>query len=250
MTRKIIICLILAGALPGAAAAVTHVLGAQKKTLSAASDTVEAGYYLATTLAAIDAELAGVNIKSGVNIFGQVGTYYSMPDTGQTLCYDDVSTIACPAKGAASEQDASNNPADAQMSYTDNGDFTITDNRTGLMWKKCSEGQANDAGCTGAAIQYTWASALSQCTGLTTPGGHTDWRLPSIRELSSIINYSVAAPPFINTAIFPATLSDVYWTSTTFVSLYWGFYVTFNNGGSGSSAKSTSYYVRCVRGGP
>ena len=52
--------------------------------------------------------------------------------------------------------------------YADNGDGAITDAATGLMWQKCSVGQANDASCSGTATTpQTWATALTTCNALT-----------------------------------------------------------------------------------
>ncbi len=204
----------------GSVEGTTHVLGAVKQTLSSTTDTVKAGYYSSTTLHAVDANLAAANIKSGTAIFGITGTLaggsgHELPDTGVTLCYDTAGggTITCPEHGAASEQDGSYNPAATQLSYTDNGNFTITDNRTGLMWKKCQEGRNNDATCTGTVGTYTWAAALARCSGLTAPGGYTDWRLPNIKELISLLNYNTAY--MINTAYFTNyDYNGVLWSSS------------------------------------
>jgi len=234
-----------------ASAASTHVLGAQQQTLNPVTDTVQAGYYAATTLSAVDTDLAGNHIKAGVTIFGRLGTYAgnNLPDTGQTLCYDGAGTIiTCPAHGGPSEQDGSYS---AYMpSYTDNGDFTVTDNRTGLMWKKCSKGQTNDSTCTGAASTNIWSAVLTQCTSLTNPGGYTDWRLPNVRELMSIVDYSVGSPS-IYAAHFPNTVASYYWTSTSYVSdpsAAWR--VLFSYGQVSNFSKTTNHYVRCIRGGP
>ena len=258
MTKAALFPLILFASLAGIAHAgvpgSTHVLGAKKQTLTSANDTVNAGYYAGINLSTVDGNLKEGNIKTGVTIFGKLGTYGTgrdLPDTGQTICYDaSGGVITCPAHGADSEQDGSYTPT--APSYTDNGDYTITDNITGLMWKKCSEGQNNDSTCTGTAVSYTWANALSQCTGLITPG-YADWRLPNIKELMSIADYGTADPT-INGTYFPNTVSagQYYWSSTTEVyvgdggpATAWG--VGFRNGTVYHYSKSASYYVRCVR---
>ncbi len=237
------------------------------QTLNPASNNVLAGYYNATTLSAVDADLAAGNIAVSTVVFGVTGTYTSdatataaqiqasqtayvngvkltgtlvpraLPDTGQTTVY-------------TASDDASYNPANTQLSYTDNADFTITDNRTGLMWKKCSEGQNNDSTCSGTAGTYTWANAITQCEGLTAPGGYTDWRLPNMKELFSIIKYEGTAP-FIDQTNFPATVNSTYWTSTTYVpSTTYAMIVTFSNGYVNGNFKTVNDYVRCVRAGP
>jgi len=133
--------------------------------------------------------------------------------------------------------------------YNPVGISSVTvDNRTGLMWVTAP---GTDAGFAGA---QTWESALTSCT-VTLNGmayaGYTDWRLPNVRELMSIVDYGAAAAPRINTTAFPNTVSDYYWTSTTYVvntTLAW--IGTFNLGNVGVFSKTNSRYVRCVRGGP
>ncbi|OGR51469.1 MAG: hypothetical protein A2049_00985 [Elusimicrobia bacterium GWA2_62_23] len=133
--------------------------------------------------------------------------------------------------------------------YNPVGISSVTvDNRTGLMWVTTP---LTDAGFKGT---QTWVSALTSCT-VTLNGmayaGYTDWRLPNVRELMSIVDYGAASVPRINTTAFPGTVSDFYWTSTTYVpnsTIAW--HVYFNAGYVGNSAKTNSLYVRCVRGGP
>ena len=62
--------------------------------------------------------------------------------------------------------------------YLDNGDGTITDTKTQLTWKKCSEGQSGDH-CSGKAIEYTWDDAMAKF-------GKGEWRLPTIQELHTL----------------------------------------------------------------
>jgi hypothetical protein len=104
--------------------------------------------------------------------------------------------------------------------FTDNGDMTITDNLTGLMWSK----NANAIGVMSwyDAIDYTNSLYLGgescdvEC-GAINPLCLGDWRLPNVRELSSLIDYSVNAPalppnhPFSNVQV----AGERYWTSTT-----------------------------------
>ncbi|MFA5779928.1 MAG: DUF1566 domain-containing protein [Elusimicrobiota bacterium] len=205
------------------------------QTLSAANETVSAGYYAATTLSAVDADLAVGNIKTGVNIFGKAGTLTSgaVPDTDQTTSY--TATVG---------EDHDYQPAATQMNYTLNGTTTTTDNRTGLEWAQNGTG----AGCnSGTAI--TWEQALTFCEGLNF-AGRTDWRLPNAKELFSIVRFEGAAP-FINQTAFPNTVSNYYWTSTTYVpTTAYAMIVNFSNGNVTNDGKTTLYYVRPVRGGP
>jgi hypothetical protein len=138
--------------------------------------------------------------------------------------------------------------------FTDNGDGTIKDNATGLVWTKCtmktvSEDPLMDttANCTDTKGTGTWENALKACENLN-HGGRTDWRLPNINELKSIADYSKYNPA-INTVYFPGTASSNYWSSTTFVS-YTGsaWYVVFYYGNTDHFSKTSNYYVRCVSG--
>lgn len=131
--------------------------------------------------------------------------------------------------------------------YTEHGDGTVTDLRTGLMWKQCSEGQTG-AACTGAVSTMTWANALNAAEN-TVLAGFGDWRLPNAKELGSLVETG-CHDPTINAARFPNILTAVYWTSSSHVdnaSLAWG--VNFFRGDVYYFFKSNSMGVRLVRGG-
>ncbi len=88
----------------------------------------------------------------------------------------------------------------AAHSFTVNGDGTVTDNVTGLMWQ-----QEDDD------ITRSWEEALTYCENLNIPPStYTDWRLPNIKELYSIVDNSQ-----VNWVAFPNTNSSPYWSSTT-----------------------------------
>ena len=193
------------------------------------------------------------------------GTYVppkSLVDTGQTTCYDAAGAVITPCGSSLPGQDpeytSSNSAHTCAMSYTDNLDGTITDNCTGLMWKKCSEGRTYNAGtgaCDGSNSTYTWTLALSQCEGLITPVSN-DWRLPNSKELYSLVlmehdaiaGVKAVHGPYINQIAFPSTQSDYYWSSTTYA-YYAGYawFVYFDYGSVDGNDKTDSYYVRCVR---
>ena len=137
--------------------------------------------------------------------------------------------------------------------FVDNGDGTVTHTRSGLMWKQCSEGLSG-AGCaTGAATTHTWQAALQLVEALNGGGGfatYTDWRLPNVKELL-MITEDRCFTPSINTTVFPATVSGIYWTASPYVSTptsAWN--VDFNVSNDSAFAKTNPYYVRLVRGGP
>ena len=125
--------------------------------------------------------------------------------------------------------------------FTDNGNGTITDNRTGLVWVK----DGNSAGCNnGNAL--TWKQGISFCKNLDY-AGYKDWRLPSIQELQSIVDYG-RCDPTINSFYFPHTHS-YYWSSTThshYTDVAWNAY--FYNGNVNDYDKTDYNHVRPVRG--
>jgi len=89
--------------------------------------------------------------------------------------------------------------------FTDNGDGTVTDNTTGLMWQKQDDGE-----------QRTWKEAMAYAKALAL-AGHTDWRLPTVAELVGIVDYRRHSPA-IDTAVFPGTASSGYWSSSSYAS--------------------------------
>jgi len=171
----------------------------------------------------------------------------AFPDTGQYKCYNATVEAACTGVGGSFPgQDADYSVSASSLSYTVYnlvGASSVTvDNRTGLMWE--STGSCNGAG-------QKWADALTCCEN-STFAGQTDWRLPNVRELMSIVDYSMPAAPFINQTAFPNTQSSFYWSSTTYVlSTASAMYVSFASSLDVSYyTKTFSLYVRCVRAGP
>ena len=157
---------------------------------------------------------------------------HELPDTGQEESYT-----------ATFGEDHDYQPAASQPSYTDNGDGTVTDNKTGLMWLK----DANNY--NGGAMQ-TWEAALSGCESFSY-AGYSDWRLPNGRELESIVDAGEQNPA-INTTYFLNTESSQYWTSTTYVpNASYAWHVRFGNGVVDyGGTKTANLYVRPVRGSP
>jgi hypothetical protein len=126
----------------------------------------------------------------------------------------------------------------------DPGDGTITDTSTGLMWQQAT---APGFGSGEYPDRYTWEQALSYCEGLEL-AGYIDWRLPNRNELQSLLDYDVNEPA-IDTAFFPDTMTDFYWSSTTYA--YYTdstWIVDFVYGNVyGDFYKTESSYVRAVR---
>ena len=227
------------------------------QTLSDANVTVAAGYYAATTLSAVDTDLATGNIKSGVTLFGVAGTLSAgstsgLPKTGQTTSY-----------ATGDDGDLEKGVAWPNPRFTDNNNNgTVTDNLTGLIWLK-------NANCAGAG--RNWASAVADVASLNSggkmntnvcgdtsrdpgngaaPTHQTDWRLPNVREMHSLIDYGPFAPA-LPSGPFTGVLSDLYWTSTTYaVGTTSAFLVNMGDGTVPVREKTTFfYYVWPVRGG-
>jgi len=99
--------------------------------------------------------------------------------------------------------------------YVDNGDSTVTDLATGLMWQRCTEGLFG-ANCeSGTATNFVnWQDALEFAAG-SAFAGYGDWRLPNRRELTSLVEHRCFRPA-INAGVFPNTPDyDVgFWSST------------------------------------
>lgn len=179
----------------------------------------------------------------------------TFPATGQTTCWGSTGVIPCPGTGQDGDIQAG-----AALAYTDNGDGTITDDNTGLMWEKLSD----DGSIHDKDTNYTWDNAFAaKVADLNsgTFGGYTDWRLPNVKELQSIVNYENVNPsvsPAFDTGCTAGctvttcscTASLVYWSSSTFAygaSGAWG--LTFSDGTVFPVSKTARTCVRAVRGG-
>jgi len=239
--------------------------GAVTLTPTTTDQAIAEGYHSGSGKCAGDPDLLAANIASGVNLFGVAGTARtSRPlKTGQTQC-DEGSTIgSCP--GTPVGQDGMLQIG-ATRSYTDNGDGTITDNRTGLQWEKMSrDGSVHDM-----VNQYSWDDAFNvkvATLNVTNFAGYNDWRVPNVNELQTLVDYGRANPsidPIFNTTcVFGCTVDGIggpmcsctpttsTWTSTTSIldGVDRGIFVAFNSGYVYSEFKSNMRSVRAVRGG-
>ena len=151
----------------------------------------------------------------------------SLPKTGQTAM-----------QAAGDDGDLEKGVAWPDPRFTDNGNGTICDNLTGLMWEQAPSGTA-----------LTWANALAYANGLSL-GGHSDWRLPNVNELESLINAGQADPgAWLNSQGLGVQVG-FYWSSTTYApNTTNAWYVYMVSGYVVGSNKTNNYYVLAVRSG-
>ena len=158
--------------------------------------------------------------------------------------------------GMASAQTCTNaNMAESTPTsrYTFGTGGVVTDNTTGLMWKRCLEGQTfSGSTCTGSATAMDWQAALNQAQTANTANdsGHNDWRVPNLKELKSTVEYC-RADPAINTEVFPGW-SYWLWSSSPvtypgYASYAWG--VFFGYGYDSWDNRNDDHHVRLVRSG-
>ncbi len=133
------------------------------------------------------------------------------------------------------------------------GDGTVTDKKSGLMWKQCSEGQSGSDCSVGSAIEYSWDDALLSAQNSTT-ANYNDWRLPNHKELFTLVEHRCFKPS-INLSVFPlGQLANEYsemeqWTSTIFDD-HFTRTIEFTDGTTTGKNRQTVYHsVRLVRSG-
>lgn len=134
--------------------------------------------------------------------------------------------------------------------FTDNGDGTVLDHATGLMWMKCPLGQSGNYCLTGTAASYTWKEAL-EVAETTSFAGHEDWRLPDIKELRSIVEARCSGPA-TNGVVFPWTPASYFWSSSPSaygVNLAWAVNFAYGESGRDTSTRDIAMHVRLVRPG-
>ena len=131
------------------------------------------------------------------------------------------------------------------LRFTDNGDGTVTDNKSGLVWVKNPHTDLPDQ----FKDRMTLKEAIQACKKLKF-AGKNDWRLPTVEELRELVDYTrgVGNEPAIDTKVFPDTKTSWYLTSTPVV---WStdtvWYVGFLYGSVLCDYEDNDYYVRPVR---
>jgi len=188
---------------------------------------------------------------------------FILPDTGQDLCYDweriicddwhmDGSNQVCDSEPYCPEEGEDFYGQDAHYTInspdlTDNNDGTVTDNLTGLVWEQKSEESEQST--------FSYSEAVAYCENLSL-GNSDDWRVPTRKEFSTILNLGTISPA-LDTTYFPdytyTSASGVYyWTSSEYhddPSQVWKIQISFGISEAVTS-QAPPYKVRCVRGTP
>jgi hypothetical protein len=132
-------------------------------------------------------------------------------------------------------------PAHGQARYSYSTDGSeVTDSQTGLVWQRCSQGQSwSGSTCTGSASLHTHEQALALAKA------QSPWRLPNVKELSSLVDVGRISPS-IDTTAFPGAPSNAFWSSTGYAARYvnkaWSV-----NLGMGDVIQSDRYFTIAVR---
>ncbi|KJU85698.1 secreted protein containing DUF1566, partial [Candidatus Magnetobacterium bavaricum] len=159
----------------------------------------------------------------------------NLPQTGQATSY------AAGDDGALMIGVAWPNPR-----FTANADQTVTDTLTDLIWTK-DAGTPTVGSCTGGG--KTWQAALDYvaCLNTATYLGYSDWRLPNVNEIESLVNGGQPnTSAWLNSQGFTNVQSSHYWSSST---TFFARYVDMDYGDVGSSFMTDKYYVWPVRSG-
>jgi hypothetical protein len=117
------------------------------------------------------------------------------------------------------------------------GNGVVYDAKSKLTWQQ-----------TVSSTTYTWADAKTYCAGVAVSLGGTGWRLPTLKELQSLVDYSRSAGPMIDPNAFPSTPGTAFWSASQVAgppSYAW--YVNFNYGTTLGAFVGGMSNVRCVR---
>ncbi len=200
-------------------------MNGRKKQFLIATFILYFAFFLAVTATA-QQKVVVIPLFKSLKVKEPIEPYSPLPDTLQTISFTTT---------FGEDNDYKINPP----SYSYYGDGTVTDNVTGLVWQQTDDNTGRN-----------WDDAWNYCQNLVLPpGGWTDWRLPAVNELMSIVHYGTDQPSIVLTA-FPGTNSAGYWTATTYAgSSGMAWYVGFNKGNASYAGKTPTLlaYVRCVR---
>lgn len=171
-----------------------------------------------STTSVAPADDAGADASTGDGAVAALP--YPIVDTAQVRCYDDTTVVACPAKGAADHGQDAQFQGNAPTYVKSADGLTVRDAVTGLTWQRSPD--VDGDGAPTKADKRNLAGAKARCASLASAkhGGFDDWRLPSIKELYSLILFTGTDPsglsgtdtsglvPFIDSGAFVFAYGD------------------------------------------
>jgi hypothetical protein len=265
--------------------------GAVSITAATTPQMIAAGYHNGSGSVAGDADLTAANVRIGVNLFGVTGTLgcgNGVIDGGEQCDQNNLNGATCVNQGFAfgTLQCGANCAFETSGCYavrfTDNGDGTVTDGQSGLMWEKKGHFDGVPISCTSADVcpdphdadnQYSYSDdnptgppgtvytvMLVQLNAGDGFAGHTDWRLPTLAELHGLLDYADGSAP-VTPAPFDTGCSssctgiacscaaaDLYWTEDLVTSISGNAWLAdFSDGSLLNDTRDTDYYARAVR---
>jgi hypothetical protein len=130
-------------------------------------------------------------------------------------------------------------------------DRVVTDLKTNLMWKQCSEGLSAADCSVGSIVSLNWQEALNvpvTVNNTTGYAGFNDWRLPNVKELSSLVARNCSFPS-INENVFPNNPTTWIWSASPFLDddANTSWFVDFFSGPAGIDFRIFSNFIRLVR---
>jgi hypothetical protein len=231
------------------------------------------GFWSSTPAAAAAGQAWALSFATGINGTQPASTLSlarcvsSMPEgaasstcgaSGQPCCYAASCGVDLACNGGtcivAADYAQSAVPSDAPLerSSTVSADGSlVTDGTTGLHWQRQLLASPCPGDGPGGCTRADAAAYCHSLDALAVGGISAGWRLPSVLELASIVNYA-AAPPMLDTALFPGTpTSAPFWSATTnAASPAQGWTLSYATGTNASQAATTASPVRCVTSSP